>query len=128
MYSDRSVVHVRFTQHEMLPRVGEVREARGLARWRYRVLEILESQEMKQGNIMVTMHVERWIIEEQTNEEIRSEMTDASDLEVFLAIVLWYLSNEISIAMQECRYREYDDLVQVQMWLKWQLVPGWKIP
>jgi hypothetical protein len=119
MHSDRSVVHVRFTMRETLPQVGEVRESQGFARWRYRVLEILSSPVSQRGYVMVKMRVERWIIEEHT---------DAPDLELFIAVVLWYLSNEIPIAYEEERYRDYDELVQVKVWLQGQLVPGWKIP
>jgi hypothetical protein len=100
MYSDRSIVHVRFTPSETLPRVGEVREAQGLARWRYRVLEILDSPVSQRGYVMVKMRVERWIIEEHVNAEASSDMVDTSDLELFLALMLWYLSNEIPIAYQ----------------------------
>ena len=110
MYSDRSIVHVRFTTSETLPQIGEVREAQGLARWRYRVLEILGSPVSQRGYVMVKMRVERWIIEEQ-------ETTNTSDLEIFIAVVLWYLSNEIPIAYEEERYRDYDELVQVKVWL-----------
>lgn len=69
MYSDTSIVHVRFAQGEMLPLVGEVREAQGLARWRYKVLEVIGSPSSQREYVMVKMRVERWIIEECTKEE-----------------------------------------------------------
>jgi hypothetical protein len=68
MYSDTSIVHVRFAQGEMLPVAGEVCEAQRLVRWRYRVLEILGSPACQRGYVIVKMQVERWIIEEYTAE------------------------------------------------------------
>jgi len=49
-------------------------------------------------------------------------------LNLFIAVVLWHLKNEISAAFRERRYNDYDELVRWKVWLEWQLMPGWKIP
>ncbi len=65
-YSERSDINVRFQTGEQLPQVGDVREAQGLAHWKYRVIRIISVGEPdKQGRVMVEMHVERWIVEEE---------------------------------------------------------------
>lgn len=50
------------------------------------------------------------------------------ELNLFIAVVLWHLKNEISAAFRERRYNDYDELVQWKVRLEWQLMPGWKIP
>lgn len=66
-YTEQADINVRFHPGEPLPKVGEVREARGLAHWKYEVLRIIKvSDPDEQGRVMVKMHVQRWIVEEET--------------------------------------------------------------
>lgn len=65
-YSERSTINARFQSGEELPKVGDIREAQGLAHWKYRVLHIINvSQPDSARRRMVKMHVERWIVEDE---------------------------------------------------------------
>lgn len=65
-HPERSTINVRFRAGEELPKVGDVRDAQGLAHWQYRVLHVIHvSKPDSARRVMVKMHVERWIVEEE---------------------------------------------------------------
>jgi hypothetical protein len=58
---ERSTVYVRYSSCQTLPIVGDIIDAQGFARWKCKVLKVLDTVKNDDGSTTVEMRVERWI-------------------------------------------------------------------